>query len=230
MVPDVLLGGIGELPEIKDPLFFFEYCPVRGAGAAVAGAAMGLLFGAFFSGYGALTPYDPANAHWQQSMAHLKQAPSNTAHVPLETLARPSGSSLASAARSVAAASPALASAAASVSAAASAASASAAAAAANVPGASLATAFAQGLSEMKTKSISSAKNFGMVGAVYTTIECTVEKVRGKRDMKNAVTAGFATGAVLAAQAGPSAMIVGGAGFAAFSVVIELLSPMLFDH
>lgn len=252
IVPDVLLTGIGDLPDTKDPLGFMESCPVRGVGAAAAGAAMGLLFGAFFSSYGALAPYDPSHQQWQQSMSHLQQKPAATAHVPLETLVKQgtSGSSLAAAARSAPATaiaaveSAASASAAAVVSAGAAATQAATAATTAvstavtsavphafpERPVVPMATAFKEGMIELKAKSLSSAKNFGIVGAVYTTFECTLEKVRGRKDMKNAVTAGFATGAVLAARAGPSAMLMGGAGFAAFSAVIELVSPMLFDH
>ncbi len=65
---------------------------------------------------------------------------------------------------------------------------------------------------------------------MYTTIECFLERVRGKHDLPNAVAAGFATGAVLAARAGPLAMVMGGSTFAAFSGVIELVSPYVFDH
>lgn len=66
-------------------------------------------------------------------------------------------------------------------------------------------------------------------GGVYATIECFLEQVRGKRDMRNAVASGFATGAVLAARAGPQAMFVGGTGFAAFSAGMELLIPYVFE-
>ena len=48
--------------------------------------------------------------------------------------------------------------------------------------------------------------------------------------MKNAVFSGFGTGAILTARAGPQAMLVGGAGFAAFSVAIELAMPYIMDH
>jgi mitochondrial import inner membrane translocase subunit TIM22 len=47
--------------------------------------------------------------------------------------------------------------------------------------------------------------------------------------MKNAIGAGFATGALIAARAGPKAMIMGGTGFAAFSAVIEILMPHFFE-
>ena len=54
----------------------------------------------------------------------------------------------------------------------------------------------------MKTRSISQGKTFLVVGATFSAIECTLEKVRGKKDLKNAIVAGFSTGALLAARAG----------------------------
>ena len=47
--------------------------------------------------------------------------------------------------------------------------------------------------------------------------------------MKNAVMSGFGTGALLGVRAGPQAMLIGGAGFAAFSVAIELAMPFLME-
>ena len=82
----------------------------------------------------------------------------------------------------------------------------------------------------MKARSVSQAKTFMVVGAAFSTIECTLEKLRGKKDMKNAIVAGFTTGALLAVRAGPAAMMLGGGGFAAFSIAIELASPWLFNH
>jgi len=82
---------------------------------------------------------------------------------------------------------------------------------------------------EMRSKGWSSAKSFGAVGGLFTLIECALERLRGVKDMKNAVASGFATGAVLAAPAGPAAMVLGGAGFAAFSAVIEVVGPYVFE-
>lgn len=81
---------------------------------------------------------------------------------------------------------------------------------------------------QMKTRGMSTGKNFAIVGGVYSTVECFMEQARGRKDTKNAVFAGAATGALLAARAGPKAVVVGAGGFAAFSVVIELLMPSLF--
>ena len=80
----------------------------------------------------------------------------------------------------------------------------------------------------MKVRSISSAKSFAMVGGLFTIVECGIDKVRGKKDMKTTIASGFTSGAVIAARAGPTAMIIGGSGFAAFSVIIEMLSPYIF--
>ena len=87
----------------------------------------------------------------------------------------------------------------------------------------------ADGLRDMKTRSLSTGRSFALVGGTYATGECFLERLRGRRDMRNALASGFVTGAVLAARAGPSAMAFGGAGFAAFSGVMELVIPYVFD-
>ena len=87
-----------------------------------------------------------------------------------------------------------------------------------------------EGVRDMKNRSLSTATNCALVGGVYSTIECFLEQLRGKKDMRNAIASGFATGAVLAARAGPTAMLVGGAGFATFSGGMELALPYIFDH
>ena len=69
--------------------------------------------------------------------------------------------------------------------------------------------------------SVGSARSFGMIGGVYTGVECTVEKVRGKHDMTNALLAGCLTGGGLAVRGGPQATAVGCAGFAAFGYVMD---------
>jgi hypothetical protein len=52
--------------------------------------------------------------------------------------------------------------------------------------------------------------------------------MRGKKDMKNAITAGFASGAIIAARSGPVAAFYSGGMFAGFSVAMELVAPYLF--
>lgn len=81
----------------------------------------------------------------------------------------------------------------------------------------------------MRSRGASTGKNFAIVGGTYATIECFLEQVRGKRDMRNAIVAGFSTGAVLAVRGGPQAMFVGGTGFAAFSAAMELIVPHVFE-
>ena len=45
---------------------------------------------------------------------------------------------------------------------------------------------------------------------------------RAKNDMVNPVAAGFVAGGILARNAGPKAVVVGGLAFAAFSAAIDL--------
>lgn len=78
-----------------------------------------------------------------------------------------------------------------------------------------------QGFKDLGTRSYSSAKNFGKVGAIYAGTECCIEGFRAKNDLKNGVMAGCITGGVLAAPAGPQAAALGCAGFAAFSLAID---------
>jgi hypothetical protein len=82
----------------------------------------------------------------------------------------------------------------------------------------------------MKVRGHATGRNFAIVGGIFATIECGLEKVRSKKDLTNSLLAGAATGSVLAARAGPRAMLLGGAGFAAFSAVIELVGFSFFDH
>ncbi|CCD25661.1 mitochondrial import inner membrane translocase subunit TIM22 NDAI_0F03430 [Naumovozyma dairenensis CBS 421] len=76
--------------------------------------------------------------------------------------------------------------------------------------------------SDMGKKSYSSAKNFGYIGMIYSGVECTVESIRAKNDIFNGLTAGCLTGGGLAYKNGPQAALVGCAGFAAFSLAIDL--------
>lgn len=78
-----------------------------------------------------------------------------------------------------------------------------------------------KGFKDMGSRSFSSAKNFGLIGAILSGTECCIEGYRGKNDLKNAVAAGCITGGILGAKAGPQAAAVGCAGFAAFSTAIE---------
>ena len=82
------------------------------------------------------------------------------------------------------------------------------------------------GFKDMGARSWSSAKNFGIVGALYSGTECCIEGLRAKNDLTNSVTAGCITGGILGANAGPQAAMAGCAGFAAFSAAIDAYMRM----
>ena len=73
----------------------------------------------------------------------------------------------------------------------------------------------------MGRKAVSWSKNFAVITAVFSGSECALERIRAKNDMYNSMLAGFVSGAALAIKQGPQAMLLGGAGFAAFSVAID---------
>ena len=86
------------------------------------------------------------------------------------------------------------------------------------------------GLKDMGKASLSSAKNFGMIGTMFTGTECAIEGLRAKNDLWNGVAGGCITGGVLAMKAGPQAAAVGCAGFAAFSAAIDYYMRMPEDE
>ena len=83
-----------------------------------------------------------------------------------------------------------------------------------------------RGLKDMGSRSYSSAKNFGMIGMMYSGTECIIEGFRAKSDLTNSVAAGCVTGGALAYKAGPQAAALGCAGFAAFSAAIDAYMRM----
>jgi Tim17/Tim22/Tim23/Pmp24 family len=83
-----------------------------------------------------------------------------------------------------------------------------------------------RGFKDMGAKSFSSAKNFALVGAVYSGTECCIEGLRAKSDLTNSVAAGCLTGGILARNAGPQAAALGCGGFAAFSAAIDAYMRM----
>ncbi|GLA38055.1 mitochondrial import inner membrane translocase subunit tim22 [Aspergillus niger] len=83
-----------------------------------------------------------------------------------------------------------------------------------------------RGFKDMGQRSWSSAKNFGIVGALYSGTECCIEGLRAKNDLTNSVAAGCITGGILGAKAGPQAAAAGCAGFAAFSAAIDAYMRM----
>jgi len=76
-------------------------------------------------------------------------------------------------------------------------------------------------LNDFKVKTTSYGKNFAMIGAVFAAIECNIESHRGKSDWKNGTMAGGITGGIIGLRAGVKAGIIGAAGFAAFSTIID---------
>ncbi|RWS15487.1 mitochondrial import inner membrane translocase subunit Tim22-like protein [Dinothrombium tinctorium] len=78
-----------------------------------------------------------------------------------------------------------------------------------------------QVLKEMGVKMVTHAKNFAILGATFAATECTIESYRAKSDWKNGTLAGGVTGGLIGLRAGVKAGILGAAGFAAFSTIIE---------
>ncbi|EGE07130.1 mitochondrial import inner membrane translocase subunit tim22 [Trichophyton equinum CBS 127.97] len=78
-----------------------------------------------------------------------------------------------------------------------------------------------RGFKDMGSRSYSSAKNFMVVGALFSGTECCIEGLRAKNDLANGIAAGCITGGILGAKAGPQAALLGCAGFAAFSAAID---------
>lgn len=63
------------------------------------------------------------------------------------------------------------------------------------------ATTFRGTLREMKTvlrtRTLSTAKNFGMIGGMFATTECFIESYRAQKDVKNVMLSGCLTGGIL---------------------------------
>ncbi|OXB73339.1 UNVERIFIED_CONTAM: hypothetical protein H355_016993 [Colinus virginianus] len=76
-------------------------------------------------------------------------------------------------------------------------------------------------LKDMGQRGISYAKNFAIVGAMFSCTECMVESYRGKSDWRNSVISGCITGGAIGFRAGMKAGMIGCGGFAAFSAAID---------
>jgi len=84
-----------------------------------------------------------------------------------------------------------------------------------------LMTQVVEGFKQTGRASVSSAKNFALVGAVFSTTECSIEHLRAKSDIYNGLAAGCISGGVLSWRGGPQGMALGCVGFAAFSGAID---------
>lgn len=74
---------------------------------------------------------------------------------------------------------------------------------------------------DMKTRTISQAKNFAILGTIFSITDCTIESYRAKTDWKNGTMAGGITGGLIGLRAGIKAGIFGAVGFATFSTLID---------
>mmetsp|Transcript_20687 Transcript_20687/g.25602 ORF Transcript_20687/g.25602 Transcript_20687/m.25602 type:complete len:229 (-) Transcript_20687:126-812(-) len=72
-------------------------------------------------------------------------------------------------------------------------------------------------------KSLYWCRNFAFITGVFSGSECLVEKFRGKTDVWNPVVSGCVTGAMMQAKSGVQGAAFGCAGFAAFSIVIDVV-------
>ncbi|CAG0878644.1 unnamed protein product [Darwinula stevensoni] len=63
-------------------------------------------------------------------------------------------------------------------------------------------------LRDMKHSTLTQAKNFALIGAMFSAVECTIETYRGCDDLKNGTYAGAVTGGII----GLRVQVVGGRG------------------
>jgi len=76
-------------------------------------------------------------------------------------------------------------------------------------------------LQEMKSRMASYSKNFAMIGAMFACTECVIETHRAKDDWCNSPLAGAVTGGLIGLRTGIPGAILGGTGFAIFSLAID---------
>ncbi|XP_070571881.1 mitochondrial import inner membrane translocase subunit Tim22-like [Ptychodera flava] len=76
-------------------------------------------------------------------------------------------------------------------------------------------------LRDMGKRSFFHAKNFAVIGAMFSATECAIESYRGQSGTQNTSLAGCVTGGLIGLRAGIKPAIAGCAGFAAFSAAID---------
>lgn len=93
---------------------------------------------------------------------------------------------------------------------------------------------FTGSLTAIKTKAPVIGGNFAVWGGLFSTIDCSLIKIRGKEDPWNAIASGAATGGILAARSGVGAMvgsaIIGGVLLAMIEGVGILFTRMTADQ
>jgi len=89
-------------------------------------------------------------------------------------------------------------------------------------------------MTAIKTKAPVIGGNFAVWGGLFSTIDCSLIKLRGKEDPWNAIASGAATGGILAARSGVGAMvgsaIIGGVLLAMIEGVGILFTRMTADQ
>ena len=83
---------------------------------------------------------------------------------------------------------------------------------------------------DMARKSLSTAKTFGVLSAIFVSTECITESIRGKDDAYNGVISGCITGAILS-RSGTFHFTIALTVFVAGLQAMGLgRSPFLIDH
>lgn len=89
-------------------------------------------------------------------------------------------------------------------------------------------------MAAIKTRAPVIGGNFAVWGGLFSTIDCSLIKLRGKEDPWNAIASGAATGGILAARSGAGAMvgsaIIGGVLLAMIEGVGILFTRMTSDQ